>query len=254
MNSTENRFLSRLPPSVLEQTNDGVGQLLLREYGAIFAAGNGVQPPDRLIFRDEREVSSFQSRVEIGTVRFGNITIELQADAAAALKNAVAAAQGVGLSISPRSADSGRRNYNDTVGLWHSRVEPALEHWTSLGKMTRAEADAIRSMSPFEQVPVVLSLEKKGLYFAKDLSKSIIYSVAPPGASQHLSMLAFDVAEFNNSRVCQILADHRWYQTVVSDLPHFTFLGISVNELPGLGLKAVEDNGRTFWLPDLDEI
>src|SRR4029079_13590872 len=103
MDSTENRFLSMLPPTVLEQAHDSVGKLLLREYGAIFVAGNGVEPPDRLIFRDEEEVTSFQSRVNIGTDRFGDITIELQAEAAAALKNAIETARNSGLSITPRS-------------------------------------------------------------------------------------------------------------------------------------------------------
>ena len=106
-------------------------------------------------------------------------------------------------------------------------------------------------MSPFEQVPVVLTLEEDGIYFAKDLSKSIIYSVAPPGTSQHLAMLAFDVNEFNDQQVRSILARHRWYQTVVSDLPHFTFLGVDEAELPSLGLKRTVSGDRHFWVPDI---
>jgi len=42
----------------------------------------------------------------------------------------------------------------------------------------------------------------------KSLDKSIIYSVAPPGASQHLSMLALDVKEFQNAKVRETLARH----------------------------------------------
>jgi hypothetical protein len=110
----------------------------------------------------------------------------------------------------------------------------------------------MRALPPFEQVSIVLTLEQKGVYFAKDLSKSIIYSVAPPGASQHLSMLAFDVTEFNHPRVRQILADHYWYQTVISDLPHFTYLGVDERELQARGLKKVEALDREFWLPDID--
>ena len=240
-----------MSPGVLEQTNDNVGQLLLREYGAVFVAGNGVVPPDRLIFHDESEVAGFQNRVEIGTVNFGHIAIELQAKAADALSNAVGAANDAGLLITPRGSDSGRRNYNDTVGLWHSRVEPALEHWTRLGRITMQHASVIRKMSPFEQVPAVLSLEEQGIFFAKDLSKSIIYSVAPPGASQHLSMLAFDVTEFNDPKVRKILANYGWFQTVVSDLPHFTYLGSVENELKNRGLKKFVFDGREFWLPEL---
>ena len=252
MTVTGSKFLSLISPTVLDQAHDSIGELLLREYGAIFVAGNGVKPPDRLIFRDEIEVSDFQDRVEIGEVQFGDITIEVQRHAAEELQKAVEAGCEAGLSITPRAPDSGRRNYQDTIGLWHSRVEPALDHWTALGRISPEESATIRSLPPFDQVPIVLSLEQQGIFFAKDLSKSIIYSVAPPGASQHLSMLAFDVAEFSDPQVRQILADHFWYQTVPSDLPHFTFLGYPADELPCLGLKLVETSDRPFWVPDLD--
>jgi len=164
---------------------------------------------------------------------------------------AVEDAARAGLSISPRGVDSGSRTYADTVGLWASRVEPAISHWTSLGRMSEETGEMIRALSPFDQVPVVLSLEDEGIYFAKDLSKSIIYSVAPPGASQHLSMLAFDVAEFDQAEVRQILARRGWFRTVTSDLPHFTYLGASENELPELGLKKVENAADEFWVPDI---
>lgn len=251
MSVSDNAFLSRVPKGVLDQSDDNVGYLLMREYGAVFVAGNGVMPPDRIIFRDEPEVAAFQDGVEIGSVSFGEITIELQSLAAEALQEAIDEASNSGLSITPRSADSGRRNYQDTVGLWHSRVDPALDHWTAHGKISPEQSATIRSLPPFEQVPIVLSLEQNGIYFSKDLSKSIIYSVAPPGTSQHLSMLAFDVAEFNDPGVRAILANHRWYQTVVSDLPHFTYLGFTKEELPGFGLKQFEFDQREFWVPDL---
>jgi hypothetical protein len=167
------------------------------------------------------------------------------------LQGAIADADREGLSITPRGADSARRNYNDTVELWMSRVEPALVHWVGKGRIAPEQADAIRALPPFQQVPEVFALEEEGIYFAKDLSKSIIYSVAPPGASQHLSLLAFDVGEFNQEPVREILAAHYWYQTVTSDLPHFTFLGVAEQELSGLGLKLVENSGRKFWLPDV---
>jgi hypothetical protein len=48
-----------------------------------------------------------------------------------------------------------------------------------------------------------------------------------------------------------ILARHGWFQTVTSDLPHFTFLAAKESELPKLGLKAVQNANRTFWVPDI---
>jgi hypothetical protein len=65
-------------------------------------------------------------------------------------------------------------------------------------------------------------------------------------------MLAFDVNEFLNPRVRDVLAQNGWFQTVLSDLPHFTFLGLAEGELPGRGLKRVEFDSQTFWIPDVD--
>ena len=244
-------FKSLLTKRVLRQGDGPVGQRLLAEYGSVFVARGDTIPPDRIIFRDQAEVTAFQEGVSIGSVRFDDLVIELQNPAAEKLAQAKESAQSRGLTITPRGADSGRRSYDETVGLWFSRVEPALDHWTANGRLSNEDAENIRRLSPFEQVPVVLSLEKHGIYFAKDLSKTILYSVAPPGTSQHLSMLAFDVAEFNEPRVREILEEHYWFQTVPSDLPHFTFLGVPVEELPDFGLKAVANSERIFWVPDL---
>ncbi|HYJ89872.1 MAG TPA: hypothetical protein VEV84_01065 [Pyrinomonadaceae bacterium] len=247
----DNLFLANISSQNLTELNDTVAKRLLPEYGAILVARNGATPPNKLVYSNESEVEGFQQSVEIGTVEFGDITIELQKAAADALKKAINKAGREGLSITPRSADSGRRRYTDTIYLWKSRVEPALEHWIREEKLDQEEAALIRSLPPFDQVPLVFELEGKGLWFSKDLSKSIIYSVAPPGGSQHLSMLAFDVTEFNQPRVREILAEHFWYQTVVSDLPHFTYLGVPENELPELGLKQISFAERKFWVPDI---
>ena len=64
-------------------------------------------------------------------------------------------------------------------------------------------------------------------------------------------MLAFDVTEFNELHVREILAEQYWYQTVVSDLPHFTFLGVAEGELPDLGLKQAIYGEKKFWVPDI---
>lgn len=243
-------FFDNLPAD-FEVPVDDAGKLLLREYGAVFVARGGATPPSKVVFRDEQDVLDFQRRVGSKTARLGSVGVTLQPAALDALVAASNMARSKKLSITPRGADSARRGYDQTVSLWGSRVNPGLAFWTAKGKITRQQADAIRRMSAFEQVPVILGLEQSGMFFAKDLSKSIIYSVAPPGTSQHLAMLAFDVAEFNDPRVRAILNDHGWYQTVVSDLPHFTYLGVAESELPGLGLKKVTNTARTFWVPDI---
>ncbi|MGH9948088.1 MAG: hypothetical protein ACRD6X_12930 [Pyrinomonadaceae bacterium] len=243
-------FSANLPSGFVEPT-DEVGKKLLREYGSFFVARGGVTPPSVIVFKDESEVSAFQSKLSKSNENIGGFNLELQSAAMDDLKKALADAKSSGLSISPRDADSAKRTYNETVGLWKSRVEPALKHWVGKGKLTQAEADRIKAMSPYEQVPEVLKLEEKGIFFAKDLSKSIIYSVAPPGTSQHLSMLALDVKEHDNAKVRELLAKYHWYQTVVSDLPHFTYLGADESALPGLGLKKMTEGGRVFWVPDI---
>ena len=209
-------------------------------------------PPDRVIFADEDDVGRFQSKLTTAKRTIGNIEIELQEPAMHWLDAAVESATEAGLTITPRGSDSAKRTYRQTVDLWASRVEPALVHWVNENRLTQDEADGLRSLNAFEQVPIVFDHEEQGIYFAKTLDKPIMYSVAPPGTSQHLSMLALDVAEFNDERVRKILAQHGWFQTVISDLPHFTFLGVKERDLPYLGLKKVVDNeGRVFWIPDI---
>ena len=241
-------FYSTLPNGI--EPRGKVEQRLLAEYGAIFVAQN-VQPPTRIVFRDETDVAEFQSNLSTAAENISGFRLELQSPAMGDLRLAISEAESSGLSISPRDSDSARRNYNETVGLWASRVEPALNHWVANGRLSATEAQRIRALSPFEQVPEVLKLEENGIYFAKDLSKSIIYSVAPPGTSQHLSLLALDVKEHDDPQVRALLARNNWFQTVVSDLPHFTFLGVAEDRLPQLGLKKVRSGSRDFWIPDI---
>ncbi len=244
-----NRFLSLLPPTVNARSD--VEMLLLREYGSVFIARGGATPPPKIVFADQAEVIEFQTIVEIRSAVIGDFELELQAAAMEGLLAAKEEAEIHKLTISPRGEDSARRDYDATVALWASRVEPALDHWVTEGRIELSLADEIRSMTPFRQVPEVLRLEAEGVWFAKDLSKSIIYSVAPPGTSQHLAMLAFDVKEFADPNVREILSRHGWFQTVVSDLPHFTYLGVEESELDGLGLKKVRSGDQVFWVPDI---
>lgn len=243
-------FLENLPEN-FELPETAVGQKLLKEYGAMFVAKNNVVLPEKVIFKNQEEVFDWQSSVATSKENIGGFEVELQTPAMNALKNAVAEAAANNLQLTPRGADAAKRDYAETIQLWASRVNPALIHWVQLKKLEAATAEKIKTLSPFEQVSEVLALETKGIYFAKDLSKSIIYSVAPPGASQHIAMLAFDVSEFSEPQTREILARHGWFQTVVSDLPHFTYLGVSEDKLGDLGLKKIADGKSVFWIPDI---
>lgn len=244
------KFITKLPNKFKVPT-DAVGQRLLKEYGALFVARGGATPPPTVIFKSEAEVSAFQNNLQKSKKKIGGFDVELQTAAMKNLEDAIAEAKQNNLNITPRGADSAKRDYAGTVELWASRVNPGLINWVGKGKLSESEASKIRALSPFEQVPEIFKLESSGMFFSKDLSKSIVYSVAPPGTSQHLSMLALDVSEHDDSKVRDVLAKHGWFQTVVSDLPHFTFLGVGENQLSGLGLKKVSDGGRAFWLPSL---
>jgi hypothetical protein len=249
MDLSETVFYSCISTEVRLPT-DAAGLRILCEYGAVFVA-SGVRTPPAVVFRNEAEVSEFQRSLDVAAFRLGGFDLELQAPAAEAILGAVDDAHRDGLSINPRGADSAGRDYVGTIELWASRIDPGLDHWVNLGRLDAEAAARIRELPPYEQVSEILALEEQGVFFAKDLSKSVLYSVAPPGTSQHLSLLAFDVREFDDPRVRRILADRFWYQTVVSDLPHFTYLGIPEEDLPGVGLKLIETLGRSFWVPDI---
>jgi len=232
--------------------DDQVARRVLHDYGAMFVGTESVSPPPLCVFTDEDQVARFQKQAGFTPATFDDAVIELQPAAMSALLQARAAAQAEGLEISPRDgAEAARRSYADTVRLWNSRFLPALEHWTRLNRLSAEQAENLRSLPIPEQVPEVLELEREEIFFSKDLSKSVLYSIAAPGTSQHIAMLAFDADEFHEPRVREILAQHGWFQTVLSDLPHFTFLGLATADLPGRGLKSVEADGQTFWIPDL---
>lgn len=231
-----------------------VERRLFAEYGAMYITR--ATPPPVIMFAGAGEVKAFQTALDIGKAKFGEYEIELQAEATRALIAAREAATGSGLSLTARAADAGRRSYEDTVGLWLRNVERGLEYWLALGKLDAPRAEYVQTLSPVEQIAVVLEMEKQEqLYFGTFFDKSILYSVAAPGASQHLSLLAFDVAEYKDAAVERILKAHGWFRTVMNDLPHFTYLGYQENELPALGLKQVPgrygDMTFHFWVPQL---
>jgi hypothetical protein len=232
--------------------SDSVARRILEEYGAMFIATKKVMPPPVCIFTTEQEVARFQEKAGYTTEKIGPDEIELQPEAMKALVKARGDAQKEGLDITPRDgAEAARRTYEDSQELWDTRFLPALDYWLAQGRLTETQVAHLKSLPLHEQIAAVLELEKSGVFFSKDLSKSILYSIAAPGTSQHIAMLAFDVNEFFNPRVREILAKHGWFQTVLSDLPHFTFLGLKEKDLPKNGLKSVEVDGQTFWVPNV---
>lgn len=233
---------------------DKIAMRILADYGAVFTSQNQAIVPPYIIFPDADAVNKWQASVKSEKKILSGISIELQSIAMKALLAAQATAKESKLTISPNGSTAAARSYEDTAKLWRSRVDPGLSFHLRQKHISATDAETIRKLSPKDQIPEILKLEAKGFYFSKSLDKSILYSVAAVGTSQHISLLALDVKEHNNQQVRTILAQHGWFQTVVSDQPHFTYLGVTEDKLPSLGLKKVANGGRIYWLPDIEVI
>lgn len=242
----------KLAACICSMADQTIASRLLSHYGSIFAAVETVRLPGRCIFENESQVTEFQrasiSRAEV----MSGVTVELQQAAMTALVAAQADAAKIGLRISPLDGSiAGKRSYFDTIRIWNSRYLKALDHWTQRGKFSAEAAEAARRDIVLVQIRNVIEWEAGGLNFGTDMKGSIFSSTAPPGTSQHLSMLAFDVVEYSNRRVRAIMNTHGWFQTVAGDPSHFTYLGVSQTLLPSRGLKSLVAGGQTFWVPDL---
>jgi hypothetical protein len=235
----------------IPSNSDAIKFRLLKEYGAMWLSKDlQVLLPESIAFSSAAETNTFHKKLELA--KMPNSQCTLQKAALKALLQAQGKAQDIGLNITPRGNDSCIRSYEVTEQLWLSRVKPNLAYYVSQNKLSQSKANQILKQSIWTQVDSILKLEQQGLLFDKYRQTSILNSVAAPGSSQHISGLAFDAAEYANPQVRNILNQYGWFQTVVNDLPHFTYLG-KVNEsyLLKNGLKKTYKNGFIFWTPDI---
>lgn len=224
---------------------------IFAEYGA-YLISVGTQLPNGCFFNSESEHSYFRATVPVTSAKVGGITLTLQRAAMTALLAAEKEALRKGLRITARSGEqAAARSYDETTSLWNTRFHPALAHWIHKGAITQQDAQLIRALPLRDQIAKVLEWEAHGIYFSTYFTKSIFHSVAPPGASQHNVLLAFDASEYADKNIRRILADHGWFQTVVSDAPHFTYLGVKAFELSRAGLKLVSVDGQDYWVPNI---
>lgn len=231
---------------------DYISKTVVTAYGAAFLVSDSARPPGACVYGSEAEVQRYQSSTRYAAATMDGVVIELQEAAMAGLLNARKQAAEEGLRISPLDGSiAARRSYADTVRIWNSRFYSGLNHWVGRGRLKPEDADSAKIMDIKSQTTRVLEWESRGMFFSTDKTKSILYATAPPGTSQHISMLAFDVVENGSRRVREIMAENGWFQTISTDAPHFTFLGRKESELEGLGLKKLRKNGHTFWIPDI---
>jgi hypothetical protein len=221
------------------------------EYGAVFAATERIKIPPTCIFADEAAVSSFRSKLQIQQVAIRGTNLLLQKDAADALTQVLADAESQGITIAPLDGSiAGGRTYYETLRIWNSRFEPALKYWARCKMISEEEVTAVRSMKLDQQVEKVIEWESKGYWFGTNRSGSIFSSTAPPGTSQHISLIALDIAPPLTPSKRALLNARGWYQTVKGDPGHFTYLGLSESDLPSRGLRSIYFDGWTYWLPD----
>ncbi|MDJ0626561.1 MAG: D-alanyl-D-alanine carboxypeptidase family protein [Candidatus Caenarcaniphilales bacterium] len=234
--------------------NEKIKYRILKEYGSLWVNNDTeVILPPSVTFSSAKETNNFHKRLSL--VKVAGTECLLQESAAKSLEQAIEEAKSQGLNISPRGDDSCIRSYKKTHELWLSRVLPNLDFYLSKKKLTPAEVEKVKQADMWDQVKLVLSIEnEKGLLFDKYRQTSILNSVAAPGTSQHLSGLAFDMAQFSDPQVRKIINKYGWYQTIENDLPHFTYLGKVPNQkfLKNNGLKKVSKSGYDFWVPDFE--
>ena len=231
---------------------DEIARRVLQSYGAIFVASDAVRLPTTCVFKGESDVLAFQKKLQRRQLEIKGARIDLQSAASIALEAALTEATTVGSSITPLDgAIAGGRSYGDTLMLWNSRVFPAIEFWIKRGRLPVEARDEIARLDLRNKILKILEWESQGIFFSTGRTRSILTSTAPPGTSQHLSLIAFDVTEYWNPDVRVALNRNGWFQTVIDDPPHFTYLGYAESELPSRGLIAIAKGGQVYWVPNM---
>lgn len=239
--------------SVCPVDNNVVARRVFKDYGAMFIADSTVKFPSKCVFESDEDVLAFQNTIKSTTKIINGTSITLQEEAMKAFQVARAEGAEAGVNITARGgASASKRSYADTARIWKSRFDPALKYWIGKGKIKATDAEKARLMATIDQVERVMEWETDKIWFSTRFNYSIFSSVAPPGTSQHLSMIALDVAQFANKDAKAILNRHGWFQTIIDDLPHFTYIGREESELPKYGLRAETRDGVKFWIPNFE--
>ncbi|MEH1800409.1 MAG: D-alanyl-D-alanine carboxypeptidase family protein [Nostoc sp.] len=186
---------------------------LLRTYGAVFVNPDvGIKLPQKDIFANEQETQEFQATLTMGHVD-GTNDCYLQKSAADAL-NKARIQQQISLKSGYGSGDC-TRTFNTNLKFWHKYANNEVLAKVQQGKETK-----------------------------------ILGLVAPPGTSQHLWGLAIDL-RVSNQKQRKALNQNGWFQTVQNDVPHWTYIGLTEENLPLFGFKKQAIRGITYWITPL---
>ena len=182
---------------------------LLRSYGTVFInQESGIKLPEKVILDNELETQSFQDKISIELVN-GTEECYLQKPAAAALNKAKELED---IPLKSGYAGDCLRNFATNLRFWNKYANRETLNQVKAGKETK-----------------------------------ILGLVAPPGTSQHLWGLAIDLQILTPSQK-QTLNENGWFQTVVNDLPHWTYLGWREEDLPKFGLQQKIIQGIKYWI------
>jgi hypothetical protein len=212
--SDKERFLAAIANNLSTIPQPGSYEyILLKAYGAAFVNQNiEVKLPSTVLLNNEEETQTFQNTLTMVKVNATN-DCYLQASAATALNQA------------------------------RSQENIPLKSGYGSGDCTRSFATNLRFWNKYANRNT-LNQVKQGQETA------ILGVVAPPGTSQHLWGLAIDL-RVSHPKQRQILNQNGWFQTVAKDVPHWTYLGLSEQDLVKLGLRNQVEKGGSYWVTPL---
>jgi len=210
------RFLSAIAHQLPTIPQPGTFEyILLRAYGAAFVNQQPeIKLPPKVILANEQETAYFQTTLTMGKVD-GTNDCYLQKSAADAFNKAKSAAR-----ISLKSGYGGgdcTRTFATNLRFWRKYADNNTLERVRQGKET-----------------------------------AILGVVAPPGASQHLWGLAIDLQVYSQAQR-QALNKNGWFQTVENDVPHWTYVGLTEENLPLFGFKNKIVRGITYWVTPLQQ-
>jgi D-alanyl-D-alanine dipeptidase len=205
------RFLSAIADKLPTIPQPGTFEyILLRAYGAAFVNQQPeIKLPPKVILANEQETAYFQTTLVMGKVDNTN-DCYLQKSAADAFNKAKSAAR-ISLKSGYGNSDC-TRTFATNLRFWRKYADNNTLERVRQGKET-----------------------------------AILGVVAPPGASQHLWGLAIDLQVYSQVQR-QALNKNGWFQTVENDVPHWTYVGLTEENLPLFGFKNKIVRGINYWL------
>ncbi|MEH2320216.1 D-alanyl-D-alanine carboxypeptidase family protein [Nostoc sp.] len=210
----QQRFLSAIAKKLPTIPQPGTYEyILLRAYGAVFVNQDvEIKLPPKDILANEQETQDFQASLTMAHVD-GTNDCYLQKSAADAF-NKARIQQKIPLKSGYGSGDC-TRTFNTNLKFWHKYANDRILAKVQQGKETK-----------------------------------ILGLVAPPGTSQHLWGLAIDLRVSNKEQI-KALNENGWFQTVENDVPHWTYVGLSKENLLLFGFNKQIVRGITYWITPL---